>query len=93
MAKWSHFTSKSHDQIIEFVNKKKPKLDGIESGLSNGRDFHVWVREGDAHGKSYTLNHTDANVEDIKFILESERTTLLGWNVESPPRMWYFEEV
>ena len=95
--RWVHKHSKSAKTIVDFVNSMHPKLDGIQGGLSNGRDFHVWVREGDNGNKRYELKTTggwtDSSPQDLETMLETGRITLLSFNMENPPCFWYFEEV
>ena len=97
MSTWVHKHSKSSGTIIDFVNSMKPNLDGIQGGLSHGRDFHVWVRQGDNNGKRFELKYTGgwtgSSPQDLETMLETGKIKLLSFNMESPPKFWYFEEV
>lgn len=97
MAKWIHKHSQSDKEILDFVNSLKPYLDGIQGSLSHGRDFHVWVRQGDNNKKRFelkpTAKWTKSSGTDIEVMLESENIRILSFNMEDSPRIWYFEEV
>ncbi len=97
MGKWIHKHSQDWRVIIDFVNSLNPNLDGIQGGLSHGRDFHVWVRQGDNNTKRFELKYTGGwtgtTAQDIETMLESGKIKLLSFNMAKPPKFWYFEEI
>ncbi|MCH6258912.1 hypothetical protein MLD52_20315 [Puniceicoccaceae bacterium K14] len=90
MSKWIHKTSQSHLEIIDFINALHPKRDGIQGALS-GKDYHVWVREGDPGNQKYVLQYpawdTDSR-QQLETLLENETVTILGFHEN---RVYYLE--
>lgn len=96
MANWTNTWSRNSAEIEDFVNSLEPHLDGIQGSLSFGRDFHVWVRVGDNSGKKYELKYTSGwgtgTAQQIETMLETGRVKIMSFNMENPPRIWYFEQ-
>lgn len=65
--------------------------------LSHGKDFHVWVKEGDNFQSKWVLKHNgawqgDHTATEFATMLNGGKIVPVGFNMSSPPNIWYFEQ-
>lgn len=100
---WRHFHVNSRDTPIfriaieNFLNTENPYPHNIQGSISSGADFHLFIKPGDsstAHHR-YRLDHLNGSsigpgwINQLISRLNTEKITIIGFNEDEPPSLWY----
>ena len=93
---WHYLHTQRGEELVSFVNSHAPKLNGIRAILSNGRDYHAWVRHDGTRNKYELVSPAwdkDGTPKTMLDIIENRQGVPIGFNEKNPNLLHYLRKL